>query len=217
MIANAKEIIAMRIAKEFHDGDVINLGYGVPTLASNYVPHDVHVILHSENGCIGLGHRPPMDEVDPDITDAGGLPATSVKFASYIDSALSFGIMRGGHLDLTVLGALQVDEHGNIANWMIPGKKVPGMGGAMDLLIGAKRVVVGMEHTAGGTPKLLKECTYPLTAKNVVDRVITEMGVFDITSKGIVLVEMNSMYTVEQVKEATEAELIIPDDLKIML
>lgn len=217
MIANAKEIIAMRIAKEFHDGDVINLGYGVPTLASNYVSHDVHVILHSENGCIGLGHRPPMDEVDPDLTDAGGLPATSVKFASYIDSALSFGIMRGGHLDLTVLGALQVDEHGNIANWMIPGKKVPGMGGAMDLLIGAKRVVVGMEHTAGGTPKLLKECTYPLTAKNVVDRVITEMGVFDITSKGIVLVEMNSMYTVEQVKEATEAELIIPDDLKIML
>lgn len=217
MIANAKEIIAMRIAKEFHDGDFVNLGYGVPSLAANFISHDVHVTLHAENGIIGLGHRPPMDESDPDITDAGGLPATTVKQASYIDSSLSFGIMRGGHLDLTVLGALQVDEHGNIANWMIPGKKVPGMGGAMDLLVGAKRVVVGMEHTIGGQPKILKHCTFPITATKVVDRIITEMGVFDITSEGICMVEMNSMYTVEQVKEATEAELIVSPDLKIMI
>ena len=217
MITNTKEIIARRIAQDFHEGEVINLGIGIPSLSTNYISPEMNIILHSENGCVGLGDRPPMDDVDPAITNAAGQPATSVNFASYIDSALSFGIMRGGHLDLTVLGALQVDEHGNIANWMIPGKKVPGMGGAMDLILGAKRVVVGMEHTAGGIPKLLKKCTYPITAKNAVDRIITEMGVFDITSKGIVMVEINSMYTVDQVKEATEAELIISENLKEMI
>lgn len=216
MITNTKEIIARRIAKEFHEGEVINLGIGIPSLSANYISPDMNIILHSENGCVGLGNRPPMDEADLAITNAAGHPATSVNFASYIDSALSFGIMRGGHLDLTVLGALQVDERGNIANWMIPGKKVPGMGGAMDLILGAKRVVVGMEHTASGIPKLLKECTYPITAMNVVDRIITEMGVFDVTPEGILMVEINSMYTVDQVKKVTEAALIISPDLKIM-
>ncbi len=208
--------IAQRVAMELQDGDVVNLGIGLPTLVANYVPQGKAVDFQSENGFIGLGPVPQAGEMDMNIVNAGGACVTILPGGSFFDSATSFGIIRGGHVDITVLGALQVDEKGNIANYMIPGKMVPGMGGAMDLLSGAKRVIVAMEHTVKGNPKLLKQCTLPLTAVNAVDLIITEMGVIQVQPDGFLLVERNPAFTVEQIQQATEATLKISPDLKEM-
>jgi len=209
-----QEYIAQRVAKELHDGDVVNLGIGLPTLVANYVPHDKAVMFQSENGFVGLGPTPSEENIDPYITNAGGKPVTIKKGGIFFDSATSFGIIRGGHVDLTVLGALQVDAQGNIANYMIPGKMVPGMGGAMDLISGARKVIVAMEHTAKGSLKILNECNLPLTAANEVNLIVTEMGVIEVTDKGLVLKEINPEFTVEEVQAATEPTLIIAEDLK---
>lgn len=211
-----RETVARRAAKELADGYIVNLGIGLPTLIPNYLPEGVHVTLHSENGLLGLGPKAAAGEEDVEITDAGGQFVTALPGASYFDSATSFGLVRGGHVDVTILGALQTDEKGNLANWCIPGKKTPGMGGAMDLLAGAKRVILAMEHTAKGNHKILKECTLPLTAANAVDMIITEMGVMMVTPEGLKLTEINPEFTVEDVKNATGCELIIADDLKPM-
>ncbi len=211
-----RNIIARRAAKELHDGDVVNLGIGLPTLIPNFLPEGVNVTLQSENGMIGMGPTPEEGKEDPWFINAGGGFTSAVAGASTFDSATSFGIIRGGHVDVSVFGAMQVDEEGDLANWMIPGKKTPGMGGAMDLLVGAKKVILAMEHTAKGNPKILKKCTLPLTAKGQVNMIITEMGVMEITPKGIVLTEINPEFTVEQVQAATEATLIVAPDLKQM-
>ncbi|MFA8435835.1 MAG: 3-oxoacid CoA-transferase subunit B [Marinifilaceae bacterium] len=208
-----RETIARRAALELKDGDVVNLGIGLPTIIPNYVSANVNVILQSENGLLGMGAAPAEGEEDKDFVNAGGGYITCVEGASSFDSASSFGIIRGGHVDVTILGALQVDEKGNLANWMIPGKKTPGMGGAMDLLVGAKKVILSMEHTAKGNHKIMKECTLPLTAAGQVDMIITEMGVMEITPEGILLTEINPVFTVEQIQEATEAKLIVSEDL----
>lgn len=209
-----REFIAKRAALEIKDGDVVNLGIGLPTLIPNYLPAGVSVTLQSENGMLGMGPAPAQGEEDPHFVNAGGGFITYQPDASTFDSATSFAIIRGGHVNVTFLGALEVDEEGNLANWMIPGKKTPGMGGAMDLLVGARKVILAMEHTAKGSPKILKKCTLPLTAKGQVNMIITEMGVMEITPKGIVLKEINPEFTVEQVQAATEAELIIDENLK---
>ncbi len=211
-----KNYIAKRVAKMLNDGDVVNLGIGLPTKVSNYLPEGANIFLQSENGFIGLGPVPQEGQEDFRITNAGGQCVTILPGGVFFDSSTSFGIIRGGHVDMTVLGALQVDEKGNLANWMIPGKMVPGMGGAMDLVTGAKKVTIAMEHTAKGSKKILKECTLPLTAAGQVDFIVTEMGFMEVTEEGIVLKEINPEYTVEQVQEATEAKLIIADDLKEM-
>ncbi len=211
-----REIIAKRAALELKDGDVVNLGIGLPTSIPNYVSEDVNVILQSENGLLGMSTPPEAGHEDKDFINAGGEYITCTADASSFDSATSFGIIRGGHVDITILGALQVDEKGNLANWMIPGKKTPGMGGAMDLLIGAKRVILSMEHTTKGNFKIMKKCTLPLTAAGQVNTIITEMGVMEVTNEGIVLEEINPTFTVNQVQEATEAKLIIPENLKEM-
>lgn len=211
-----KEIIAKRVAKEFKDGELVNLGIGLPTLVANYISEDIDVTLQSENGFIGMGTAPKEGEEDSNLTNAGSQPASIKKNGAFFDSATSFAIIRGGHLDYTVLGALQVDSKGNLANWMIPGKLVPGMGGAMDLVTGAKKVIVAMTHTSRGNIKILKECSLPLTAKNEVDLIITEMGVMKITDEGILLTEINPEFGIEDVKKVTEAELIISKDLKKM-
>lgn len=205
--AEAQEAIAKRVAKELTDQSLVNLGIGLPTKVANYIPEEISVTLQSENGFIGLGPAPEKD-IDPTIVNAGGQPVSIVAGGAFFDSSVSFGIIRGGHVDVTVLGALQVDETGNIANYLIPGKMVPGMGGAMDLLVGAKKVIVAMEHTNKGAFKILKECHLPLTAKGVVDLIITEMGVFKLTSKGIEVVEINPAFTFDEVQAATEAVLI---------
>ena len=192
----------------------MNLGIGLPTVVPDYIPAGVNVILQSENGLIGLGPTPEPGKEDKNLSNAGGGFVSLAKGASTFDSATSFGIIRGGHVDVTILGALQVDEKGNLANWMIPGKLTPGMGGAMDLLIGAKKVILAMEHTAKGSHKIMKECTLPLTAAGQVNLIITEMGVMEITPNGIVLKEINPEFTVEEVQAATEAKLIIPANLK---
>lgn len=209
-----RTFIARRAAQELHDGDVVNLGIGLPTLIPNFLPEGVKVILQSENGMIGMGPTPAEGTEDPWMINAGGGFITAVPGAATFDSATSFGIIRGGHVDVSVLGAMQVDEEGDLANWMIPGKKTPGMGGAMDLLVGAKKVILAMEHTAKGNPKILKKCTLPLTAKGQVNMIITEMGVMEITPKGIVLTEINPEFTVADVQAATEATLIISPNLK---
>jgi len=211
-----KEIIAKRVAMELEDGDVVNLGIGLPTMVANYVPDDIEVILQSENGFIGMGSAPEEGKEIKNLVNAGGTPVTTLPGAAFFDSAVSFGIIRGGHVDATVLGALQVDEKGNLANWMIPGKMVPGMGGAMDLVVGAKKVIVAMTHTAKGNAKILKQCNLPLTAKAQVNLIVTEMGVMEVTEEGLVLKEINPEFTVEDVKAATEASLIIPKNLKQM-
>ena len=204
-----REFIAKRAALEIKDGDVVNLGIGLPTLIPNYLPAGVSVTLQSENGMLGMGPAPAQGEEDPHFVNAGGGFITYQPDASTFDSATSFAVIRGGHVNVTFLGALEVDEEGNLANWMIPGKKTPGMGGAMDLLVGAKKVILTMEHTAKGSHKILKKCKLPLTAAGQVNMIITEMGVMEITPKGIVLTEINPEFTVEQVQEATEATLII--------
>lgn len=215
-MTDIKNFIAARVAKELHDGDIVNLGIGLPTLIPAHLDPSVHIILQSENGFVGLKPVEKGKE-DPHVVNAGGVYAGIADDGAFFDSATSFAIIRGGHVDATVLGSLQVDEKGNIANWIIPGKMVPGMGGAMDLVVGAKKVIVAMEHTNRGKHKILKECTLPLTAKGQVNMIITEMGIMDVTPEGIVLKEYNPEFTVEQIQEATEAKLIIADDLKPMI
>ncbi len=212
-----REVIARRAAKELHDGDVVNLGIGIPTLIPNYLPQGVSVTLQTENGAMGLGSTPAEGQEDKNLINAGGGFITLVPGASSFDSATSFAIIRGGHVNVSFLGALQVDEKGNLANWIIPGKMAPGMGGAMDLVVGAKRVILTMEHTQKGAPKILKECTLPLTAAGQVNMIITEMGVMEITSEGIVLTEKHPEFTVEEIQAVTEAKLIISPNLKSMI
>lgn len=209
-----QNMIAKRVAQELKDGELVNLGIGLPTKVANFVPEEIHVTFHSENGFVGLGPAQGEEVTDPTIVNAGGQYVTIHPGGCFFDSATSFGIIRGGHVDLTVLGALQVDEQGNIANYLIPGKMVPGMGGAMDLLTGAKKVIVAMEHTTKGKAKILRECTLPLTAKNAVDLIITEMAVIEVTPEGLLLKEINSAYTLEEVLAATEAKLMIGEELK---
>ena len=211
-----REVIAKRAAKELHDGDVVNLGIGIPTLIPNYLPEGVTVTLQTENGAMGMGPTPEPGQEDKNLINAGGGAITLLPGACTFDSATSFAIIRGGHVNVSFLGALQVDEKGNLANWIIPGKMAPGMGGAMDLVVGAKRVILTMEHTQKGAPKILKECTLPLTAAGQVNMIITEMGVMDITPEGIVLKELHPEFTIEQVQAATEAKLIISPNLKPM-
>jgi len=208
--------IARRVAKELQDNDVVNLGIGLPTLVANFLPEGKNIVFQSENGFVGLGPSPTEEEFDPYITNAGGMPVTILPGGAFFDSALSFGIIRGGHVDLTVLGALQVDEKGNIANYMIPGKMVPGMGGAMDLISGAKKVIVAMEHTAKGNPKILSDCTLPLTARNQVDMIITEMAVIEVTGSGLLVREINPLFSEEEIQKRTEAPLIFSKDLIYM-
>ncbi|EQB89891.1 acetate CoA/acetoacetate CoA-transferase beta subunit [Clostridium punense] len=208
-----REVIAKRVAKELKDGDVVNLGIGLPTLVANYIPEGIDVTLQSENGFVGIGPAPAAGEEDKDLVNAGGLHVTVLPGAAFFDSSVSFGIIRGGHVDATVLGALEVDQEGNLANWMIPGKKVPGMGGAMDLVVGAKKVIVAMEHTAKGAPKILKKCTLPLTAAHQVNLIVTEMAVMEVTPEGLVLRELGPESTIEDVKNATLADLIIPENV----
>ncbi|MBP6142838.1 MAG: CoA transferase subunit B [Proteocatella sp.] len=212
----SRELIVKRVARELKDGDVVNLGIGMPTLVANYIPEDMDVTFQSENGFLGLGPAPEAGCEDEYIVNAGAQPVTIKSGGMFFDSATSFAIIRGGHVDVTVLGALQVDEEGNLANWMIPGKMVPGMGGAMDLVVGAKRVIVAMEHTAKGAPKILKKCSLPLTASHQVNTIITEMGVMEVTAKGLELVEIAEGLTVEEVQAATEATLIVSENLKTM-
>ena len=208
-----REVIAKRAALELQDGFVVNLGIGIPTLIPNYLKPGVKVLLQSENGLIGMDSDAKPGEEDPELINAGGGFITMIDGAATFDSATSFGLIRGGHVDASILGAMQVDENGDLANWMIPGKKMTGMGGEMERLVGAKKVILAMEHTAKGNPKILKKCTLPLTAKGQVNMIITEMGVMEITPKGIVLTEIHPEFTVEQVQAATEAELIISENL----
>ena len=208
--------IAKRVALEFKDGDIVNLGIGMPTLVANFISPDIKVTLQSENGFLGVGPAPAPGQEIPNLVNAGGQPVTILPGGMFFDSAMSFALIRGGHVATTVLGALQVDEKGNLANWMVPGKIVPGMGGAMDLVVGAQKVIVAMEHTAKGTPKILKECNLPLTAKSEVDLIVTEMGVIEVTPAGLLLKEIFADTTVEAIQDVTEAKLLIADDLKIL-
>jgi acetate CoA/acetoacetate CoA-transferase beta subunit len=209
-------IIAKRIARELKSGMLVNLGIGIPTLVANYLPQGLHVFFQSENGLIGTGAPPEEGMAHPTLTDAAGRPVTALPGASTFDSAMSFGLIRGGHLDLTVLGGLQVDQHGFLANWVIPKKMVPGMGGAMDLVSGAKRVIVAMQHTAKGAAKILKKCTLPLTALRPVDLVVTELAVIGFPDGRATLLETGPGISAAQVVAATEAELVIPDHVPEM-
>jgi len=211
-----QSIIAKRIARELRSGMLVNLGIGIPTLVANYVPSNVKVFFQSENGLIGTGPIPEEGMANPLLTDAGGSPVTALPGACTFDSAISFGLIRGGHVDMTVLGGLQVDAKGLLANWMIPGKMVPGMGGAMDLVTGAKRVVVAMQHTAKGKPKIVDKCTLPLTSIRPVDLVVTEMAVIAFPGGCATLLERGPGISVEQVVAATEAKLALPDKIPEM-
>ena len=211
-----QEIIARRIARELKPGMLVNLGIGIPTMVANYLPAGLQVFFQSENGLIGTGAPPEEGMAHPLLTDAGGRPVTALPGASTFDSAMSFGLIRGGHLDLTVLGGLQVDQTGLLANWTIPKKMVPGMGGAMDLVSGAKRVIVAMQHTAKGNPKILKKCTLPLTSLRRVDLVVTDLAVIAFPDGRATLLETAPGITAEQVTSATEAELVVPRDLEEM-
>lgn len=212
---DAKTIIARRAAKELCDGDIVNLGIGLPTMLTKFLPNDIDIIFQSENGILGMGAEADENNKDEDLTNAGGMYVTLEKGAVLFDSATSFGIIRGGHVDKTVLGALQVDEEGSLASHIVPGKMVPGMGGAMDLVVGAKEVIVVTTHTAKGAPKLLKKCTLPLTAYKKVNRIITELAVIDCTEQGFVLREIHSSTTVDEVQRLTEATLIIPEKVGV--
>jgi acetate CoA/acetoacetate CoA-transferase beta subunit len=213
---DAQTIIAKRIAQELKSGMLVNLGIGIPTLVSNFLPAGISVFFQSENGLIGTGPMPEGGMVQKRLTDAGGRPVSALPGACAFDSAMSFGLIRGGHLDMTVLGGLQVDEGGHLANWMIPGKMVPGMGGAMDLVSGAKRVVVAMQHTAKGKPKVLRKCNLPLTSARPVDLVVTEMAVIAFPGGKATLMETAPGVSVEQVLAATEATLVVPSNVPSM-
>jgi len=213
---DAQTIIAKRIAQELRSGMLVNLGIGIPTLVASHVPKDVSAFFQSENGLIGTGPIPEEGMAHPTLTDAAGHPVSALPGASTFDSAISFGLIRGGHVDMTVLGGLQVDEEGHLANWMIPGKMVPGMGGAMDLVTGAKRVVVAMQHTAKGKPKIVKKCTLPLTSLRRIDLVVTDLAVISFPESGATLIETAPGVTPEQVIAATEAELVVPDHVPEM-
>ena len=213
---DAATIIAKRIAQELRSGMLVNLGIGIPTLVANFVPDDVKVFFQSENGLIGTGPIPEHGMEHPMLTDAGGRPVSALPGACTFDSAKSFGLIRGGHVDMTVLGGLQVDEHGRLANWMIPGKMVPGMGGAMDLVSGAKKVVIAMQHTAKGKAKIVKKCSLPLTSIRPVDLVVSELAVIGFPGGRATLLETAPGVSVEQVTTATEAELALPDEIPEM-
>jgi acetate CoA/acetoacetate CoA-transferase beta subunit len=209
-------VIARRIARELKPGMLVNLGIGIPTLVANYLPAGLQVFFQSENGLIGTAAPPAEGMAHPMLTDAGGRPVTALPGACTFDSAMSFGLIRGGHLDLTVLGGLQVDQHGYLANWTIPKKMVPGMGGAMDLVVGAKRVIVAMQHTAKGAPKIIKKCTLPITAMRPVDLVVTELAVIVFPDGRATLLETAPGASAAQVAAATEADLVIPDHVPEM-
>jgi acetate CoA/acetoacetate CoA-transferase beta subunit len=205
-----KQIIASRIALELNDGDLVNLGIGIPTLVANYIPKGKTITFQAENGIIGLGG---LVENETEIVNAGGMGASILEGGAFIDSATSFSFIRGGHIDVTVLGALEVDQEGSLASWIIPGKKVPGMGGAMDLVTGAKKVIIATRHTNRGIPKILKKCSLPLTAAHQVNLIVTEMAVMEVKKEGLQLLEIHPDYTLEEVVKATKAELIIKDVL----
>jgi len=213
---NPQILIAKRIAQELRAGMLVNLGIGIPTLVASHVPAGMHIYFQSENGLIGTGPMPEQGMSERHLTDAAGKPVSALPGACTFDSAMSFGLIRGGHLDITVLGALQVDELGHLANWMIPGKMVPGMGGAMDLVTGAKRVIVAMQHTAKGVPKILKRCTLPLSSQRSVDLVVTDMAVIGFPQGRATLLETAPGVSVQEVLAATDAELVVPDHVPQM-